>query len=145
MQTVRMNSEQVPDEPRDRLRHDCSLDFERRAQGSDVKIHPKYWRETFGVFGQFILGLDERQQIRGHKSGPPRAREDGAAKHDDNADIVFERRHGAVNAPDLDMLGQDVMAKLVGIVPGLQDNMNDKTPVIVHRFVTVPLEDAMEQ
>lgn len=140
-----MNSEQVPDEPRDRLRHDCSLDFERRAQGSDVKIHPKYWQETIGVFSQLNARLEERRKQRNHGKASVRQEKTAANKPNDGDNIVFERRHGAVNAPDLDMFGQDVMSKLVGAVPGLQDNMNDKTPVIVHGFVTVPLEDAMEQ
>jgi len=69
---------------------------------------------------------------------------DGEDEYENPAAMVYKRNGGSIQLPDLSYLG-DFTRDLVKWIPNLQSNMNDKSPVVVHRFVTVPLEDAMDQ
>lgn len=153
-----MHSTQISDDPRDILKHDCSLDFVENL--SDLAFMPNYWQEASNVFDQLVFSLNEQQEIKAKKTSHPKATvddNDDKKKNKkkprdyhvpdpptDNNSVIFVREGGSVKVPELRVLGDGTMNQLVRMMPDLQNNMNDKTPVILHRFVTVPLEDMME-
>lgn len=103
---------------------------------------PIYWLETQKVFGQVIDDLNEQQELKAKMATTSKKKDDP-----DNQDssVLFVREGGSVKVPELRVLGDGTMNQIVRMIPDLHNNMNDKTPVFVHRFVTVPLEKAMEQ
>lgn len=153
-----MHSTQIPDDPRDILKHDCSLDFVENL--SDLAFMPNYWQEASNVFDQLVYSLNEQQDVKGKKTSTSKTTETDDDKKNkskkkkrdnhvpdpstDNNSVIFVREGGSVKVPELRVLGDGTMNQLVRMMPDLQNNMNDKTPVILHRFVTVPLEDMME-
>jgi hypothetical protein len=163
VQTITMSSEQIPADPVDTLEHDCSLSFEMKDGNSDIKFSPHFWATATRAFRQLTHGLDEQQRYREQDRGTFIARTK-RLKQDDNiekakrlkqddkienesenpAAMIFKRNKGSIKVPDLEFLG-DFTRDLVRWIPNLQSNMNDKSPVVVHRFITVPLEDAMDQ
>jgi hypothetical protein len=146
-----MSSEQVPSDPVDTLEHDCSLAFDRK-NASDISFSPNFWASATRAFRQLTHGLDEQQRTRARDRGALIARtnrlkqDDGhqSDETDNPTAMVFKRKTGSIKVPDLEFLG-DFTKDLVRWIPNLQSNMNDKSPVVVHRFITVPLEDAMYQ
>lgn len=146
-----MCSEQIPSDPVDVLEHDCSLFFAGKDGNSDIKFSPSFWASATRAFRQLTHGLDAQQRARAQDRGTFIARtkrvkqDDSIEDESDNpAAMVFKRNKGSIKVPDLEFLG-DFTRDLVRWIPNLQSNMNDKSPVVVHRFITVPLEDAMDQ
>lgn len=159
-----MHSTQISNDPRDILKHDCSLDFvskdaktsKNNANENDIAFMPNYWQEASQVFDQLVYSLNEQQELKRKSTTPAKTKDakDGkkqnaqSARSDPSSDdnsVIFKREGGSVKVPELKALGDGTMNQLVRMMPDLQNNMNDKTPVILHRFVTVPLEDMMKQ
>lgn len=106
-----------------------------------------------------IKDLEDRDADRAEKREPAsvdavaREADDGKPKDDNarpgptsaNNSVIFVREGGSVKVPELKVFGDKTMNDLLKWAPDLQNNMNDKTPVIVHRFVTVNLEVMMKQ
>ena len=146
-QTVTMSSDQIPSEPVDILEHNCSLRF--TGDSADVKFSSALWKSALAAFRQLSHDLDEQQRSRARDRGSfVRAKQapvtDGQDEYENPEAVVYKRTGGTIEVPDLAYLG-DFTKDLVKWIPNLQSNMNDKSPVVVHRFVTVPLEDAMDQ
>lgn len=146
-QIVTMSSNQIPSEPVDILEHDCSLRF--TGKEANVVFKSALWASAMRTFRQLSHDLDEQQRSRARDRGSfVRAKEvrdvDGEDEYENPAAMVYKRNGGSIQLPDLSYLG-DFTRDLVKWIPNLQSNMNDKSPVVVHRFVTVPLEDAMDQ
>jgi len=142
-----MSSEQFPSEPVDIIEHNCSLDFTGNEANFTFKSY--LWLSAIRIFRQLSHELDEQQRSRDRDRGTFKRVE--RVKHDDDQDdydnptaMVYKRTGGVIKVPDLSFLG-DFTRDLVKWIPNLQSNMNDKSPVVVHRFMTVPLEDAMDQ
>ena len=142
-----MSSDQIPSEPVDILEHDCSLRF--TGDKADVQFHSTLWNSASAAFRQLSHDLDEQQRSRARDRGSfTRVKQvtatDGQDEYENPAAIIYKRTGGSIEVPDLAYLG-DFTKDLVKWIPNLQSNMDDKCPVVVHRFVTVPLEDAMDQ
>lgn len=169
-----MCSEQFPadesaDDNRDRLDHDCSLHFdnEGKTKGqpknelTDITMHAQYWKDVGSVYASFMKRMDEQQRSRdrAYRMIKPAAKHDNA--NSDRAagqpkgrqqsgsaitkgDLRYNRTGGTVNAPITELLGR-LTNQLVQLVPALSRNLNDQTPVVVHRFMTIPLEDIVDQ
>jgi hypothetical protein len=142
-----MSSDQIPSEPVDILEHDCSLRF--TGDKADVQFHSALWNSASAAFRQLSHDLDEQQRSRARDRGSfVRAKQvttdDDQDDYENPAAVVYKRTGGSIEVPDLAYLG-DFTKDLVKWIPKLQTNMDDKCPVVVHRFVTVPLEDAMDQ
>jgi hypothetical protein len=141
-----MLSDQIPSEPVDTLEHDCSLRFTSIA---NVVFKSGLWNSTSAAFRQLSHDLDEQERSRARDRGSfVRAKQvtttDGEDEYENLAAVVYKRTGGSIEVPDIAYLG-DFTKDLVKWIPKLQSNMDDKCPVVVHRFVTVPLEDAMDQ
>jgi hypothetical protein len=89
--------------------------------------------------GDASVNIDKNQE-----KDKPKDDRDKPGSATDNNSVIFVREGGSVKVPELRVLGDGTMNQLVRMMPDLQNNMNDKTPVILHRFVTVPLEDQMK-
>ena len=149
-----MSSEQIPTDPADVLEHDCSLHFDKK-NASEFSFTPVFWLSVDRVFRQFLRSLDEQQHARARdresflaRTKPKRAKvDDGVSIDEENEKstaITYKRKNGSIKVPAVNMLG-DVAKDLMGMLPSIQSNMNDKSPVLVYRFITVPLEDVMDQ
>jgi len=142
-----MSSDQIPSEPVDILEHDCSLRF--AGDNADVQFSSILCNSASAAFRQLSHDLDEQQRSRARDRGSfVRAKQatatDGQDEYGNPAAMVYKRTGGTIEVPDFAYLG-DFTKDLVKWIPNLQSNMDDKCPVVVHRFVTVPLEDAMDQ
>lgn len=144
-----MHSTQISDDPRDILKHDCSLDFVENQ--SDFAFMPTYWGEAASVFDQLLHDLNEQQNMKANTTSA-KPNDDNKNKEDlrgsdpstEGSSVIFVREGGSVKVPELRVLGDGAMNHVLRMMPEMRNNMNDKTPVILHRFVTVPLEDMME-
>jgi hypothetical protein len=141
-----MSSEQIPADPVDILNHDCSL---RSTEKIDLSFTPAFYAASSRVFRQLSHDLDEQQHSRARDRGSfirtKRVEQDIENEMIDSPTaMVFKRTGGSIDVPELSFLG-DFTKDLVKWIPNLQNNMNDRSPLIVHRFITVPLEDAMDQ
>jgi hypothetical protein len=142
-----MSSEQIPSEPVDILKHDCSLYF--TSNPADFTFKSSLWVSATRSFRQLSHDLDDQQYSRARDRGSfTRTKgvkdNENLEEYDVPAAMVYQRTGGSIQLPDLVHLG-DFTRDLVKWIPNLQTNMNDKSPVVVHRFMTVPLEDAMDQ
>jgi hypothetical protein len=146
-----MSSEQIPSEPVDVLEHDCSLEFDEK-NASQISFTPAFYSYAWRVGNQLKEGIDEQKRSRARDrdsflARTKRVKLDGCDAHDDDADpgsVKFSRKKGAIKIPGLNML-KDSTKEILRWYPKWQTTIDEKTPVYVHRFVTVPLEDLMDQ
>lgn len=145
-----MHAKQIPSDPVDILEHDCSLDFDRK-NSTALSYTPLFYSGAAKVYQQFERGLDEQQHARARDRNSYLARtkrakaDDPSDEAQDHADLKYVRTGGSINVPEIEVFG-DFSNTIYKMLPKtVRNNANDKTPAGVHRFIIVPLEDAMDQ
>jgi hypothetical protein len=152
VQTVTMASKQIPTDSADILEHDCSLFFDTKNDSTFAAM-PVFWTSAQRAYLRLEQGLDEQQHARARDRNSflartRRVKTETPANQDEvgyQEGPVFKRIGGSTNVPNMELLGPSTK-KFWDLAEKHQlTRVGDTIPAQIHRFVTLPLEDAMDQ
>ncbi|ODN76792.1 hypothetical protein L202_05394 [Cryptococcus amylolentus CBS 6039] len=108
----------------------------------DISIMPYFFEQVYKTFDTLIKGLDQEQLTRARRRGDGDVKDKGAAPEEQ---LAFRRRiegQRPLPIPRLKLLGE-ATGEAMTWVPKITA-ANERLPVMVHRFVTLPLEEGMD-
>ncbi|WWD22731.1 hypothetical protein CI109_107224 [Kwoniella shandongensis] len=156
MLTMTMDSLEEPKPPV--LVYDFDLSW---GEGDgDIAIVPYFFEQAFKTFNALIQGLDREQVTKAKRRGDDESRTSKSMERDESRDrdetsedqsdsttkpLGFRQRSAnqrPLPVPRLRLLGEGTR-EAAKVIPRI-NAANEKLPVIVHRFVTSPLEEGMD-
>ncbi|WVQ74514.1 hypothetical protein IAR50_004115 [Cryptococcus sp. DSM 104548] len=108
----------------------------------DISIMPYFFEQVYKTFDTLIKGLDQEQLTRARRRGDGNVKNKEAAPDEQ---LAFRRRledQRPLPVPRLKLLGE-ATGEAMTWVPKI-NAANAQLPVMVHRFVTLPLEEGMD-